>query len=195
MQIPPASTFDSFDWFLIVVLVLSTIMAFLRGFIRALFSFCGFIFGIILASWNYLAGAERLHRWITSFQVAEIVAYLAILCAVVIVFHILAALVSKTVAAIGLGFVDRLLGAAFGFFRGCLLGVAAMITLAAFAPDSDWVKYSKLAPYFLDGAHAVSFVVPNRFQRQISDGTAHLLQQSPKVLKAHTLKSRSEDRP
>ena len=192
MQIPPAASFDSFDWFLVVMLVLSTIMAFLRGFIRTLFSFCGFIFGLVLAGWNYLALAEHLHRWITSFVVSEIVAYLAILGVVVMLFHLLASVTRKTVAAVGLGFIDRLLGAGFGFFRGCLLGVAAMIALAAFAPDSTWVKQSVLAPYFLDGAHAVSFVVPERFQRQISDGAAHLLQQSPKVLKAHTPRPTSE---
>jgi membrane protein required for colicin V production len=192
MQIPPAATFDSFDWFLVVMLVVSTIMAFLRGFIRTLFSFCGFIFGLVLASWNYLALAEHLHRWIASFVVAEIVAYIAILAVVIMLFHILAAIVRKTVAAIGLGFIDRLLGAAFGFFRGCLVGVAAMIALAAFAPDSTWVKHSQLAPYFLDGAHAVSFVVPESFQRQISLGAAHLLQQSPKVLRPHSLRPASE---
>jgi membrane protein required for colicin V production len=192
MQIPPAASFDSFDWFLVLMLVLSTIMAFLRGFIRTLFSFCGFIFGLVLASWNHLTLAHHLHRWIASFVAAEIVAFLAILALVVMLFHLLAAIVRRTVAAIGLGFIDRILGAAFGFFRGCVFGVAAMIALAAFAPDSTWVVHSQLAPYFLDGAHAVSFVVPERFQRQISLGAAHLLQQSPKVLKPHPLRPTNE---
>ncbi len=192
MQLPPATSFNAFDWFLVVVLVLSTILSFLRGIIRALFSFVGFIVGLLIASWNFPAVAVHLHRIITSVAVSEIVAFVLILVVVVMLFHIAAAILQKTVKAVGLGFVDRFLGAIFGFFRGCLFGVAAMVALAAFVPHSDWIRNSVLAPYFLDGAHAVSFVVPGRFQARISEGTTHLLHQTPDSLKARTLRPQSD---
>ena len=194
MQLPPAATFDAFDWFLVVVLVLSTILAFLRGIIRALFSFAGFVIGILVASWNFPAVAAHLSNVITSVAVAEIVSFVLILALVVLLFHLAAALLQRTVKAVGLGFVDRLLGAIFGFFRGCLFGVAAMMALAAFVPHSPWMEHSVLAPYFLTGAHAVSFVVPDRFQARIAEGATHLLHQTPNSLKAHTLHSPG-DRP
>ena len=191
MQLPPATSFNAFDWFLVVVLVLSTILAFLRGIIRALFSFVGFIVGLLTASWNFPTVAVHLNRLISSIAVAEIVAFFLILAVVVLLFHIAAAILQKTVNAVGLGFVDRFLGAIFGFFRGCLFGVAAMMALAAFIPHSPWIQSSVLAPYFLDGAHAVSFVVPNRFQTRISEGATHLLQQTPESLKARMLRPQS----
>jgi len=111
----------------------------------------------------------------------------AILLGVTMVFAIAAALVRRTLKAVGLGFADRLLGAAVGAARGLLLGVAAMIAMAAFSPDSErgsgLVENSVLAPYFLGGAHAVSFVVPQHLQDQVTQGRRRLLEKSPQMLK------------
>ncbi len=171
------ASLTSFDWFLVVILAFSTIAAFLRGFIKVLFSLAGLVAGILLASWNYPAVAERLHRYITSFAAAEVVAFALILVTVTLVFSLAARLVRRAVSLVGLGFLDRLFGAVFGLVRGILFGVAVMMAIAAFTPDSPWLHDSRLASYFLAGAHAVSFVVPEHFERQITTGTTHLLQQ------------------
>ena len=185
---PLTAAFNGFDWFLLGILALSTLFAFQKGFIRVLFSLGGLVAGIIVASWNYLAVAGNLSRWIHSFEIAEVVAFLLILTLVSTIFGILAKALRKTISAVGLGIVDRLLGAAFGLLRGCLLGVAVMMALAAFLPDTPLLKQSQLAPYFLSGAHAVSFVVPRRFQQQVADGAGKLLDITPELLRPHTLK-------
>ena len=95
-------------------------------------------------------------------------------------------LVSRTAKAVGLGLPDRLLGALFGFARGCLLGVAIMMAIAAFLPGSVWISESRLKPYFLDGAHAVSFVVPNDLQRRILRGAEQLKHNAPDWIKLHS---------
>jgi membrane protein required for colicin V production len=148
-----------------------------------LFSLGGLIAGVLVASWNYVGLATWLHRWVTSLPMAQILAYLAILLGVWFCFAAVAGMVRKAVKAVGLGFADRMLGAAFGAVRGVLLGVAAMMALAAFAPDSGWAKQSVLAPHFLAGAHAVSFVVPQHFAEQVSNGARHLLKKNAEVLK------------
>ena len=180
-----------FDWFLVVVVLVSTLMAFRRGFVRVLFSLAGLVAGILLASWNYVGLGAWMQRWISSAQTAQVVAFVVILVGVMMVFSIAAGFVRSTLKAVGLGFVDRMLGAAVGVVRGVLLGVAAMMALAAFVPDSGrgsgWVENSVLAPYFLSGAHAVSFVVPRGFEEQIRDGAKHLLKKTPKVLNREAL--------
>lgn len=182
-----AHSFNGFDWFLVILLVLSTLLAFFKGIIRAIFSIGGLICGIIAAAWNYKTLAHAMSKVIPSFQLAEVIAFVVILAVVMLVFSLIAKLLRTSVSAVGLGIFDKLLGAVFGFFRGCLLGVAAMMILLAFVPDSAWVKDSQLAPYFLDGAHAVSFIVPGDFRRQIADGTRHLIRDHDDFLKAHTL--------
>jgi membrane protein required for colicin V production len=89
----------------------------------------------------------------------------------------------QTANAIGLGFFDRLLGAGFGFVRGCLLGVAILMAGAAFLPKSAWISNSQLSPYFLAGAHAVSFVVPHDLRQQILDGAAQFKHNAPDWIK------------
>jgi len=172
-----------FDCFLIALLAYSTIMAFLRGIILELFSLGGLIAGIIIASWNYSHVAVFLERLITSPATAQIIAFLFIVTAVMILSTIFGKALNRTAHAIGLGFFDRVLGAVFGFARGCLLGVAVLMAIAAFLPHSAWAENSHLSPYFLAGAHAVSFVVPHDLQQQILNGAQQLKHNAPDWIK------------
>lgn len=184
---PTVFSLTAFDWLLVVIVVVSTLAAMQRGFIRVLLSLIGLIAGIIIASWNYLAVAVRLQQWIASFAAAQVLAFLLILSLVMVLAAAVARILRSTIKAIGLGFVDRLLGAVVGFVRGLLLGVAAMLAVTAFFPDSPWVQDSRLAPYFLDEIHAVSFVLPEHFQVQVSNGARYLLHQAPSLFRPHTL--------
>ncbi len=175
-----------FDWFLIAILAYSTIVAFVRGILLELFSLGGLIVGFLLAAWNYHSLAALFRRVITTASVADIVAFLLIAVGVMVVSALIGRTLHRTADAIGLGFFDRLLGAAFGFARGCLLGVAILIAATAFLEKSDWIENSHLAPYFLAGAHAVSFVVPHDLQQQILDGAAQLKHNAPDWIKPHS---------
>jgi membrane protein required for colicin V production len=174
-----------FDYFLIAILAYSTIMAFVRGIILELFSLSGLIAGILLAAWNYHHAALLLGRLITTPASAQIIAFLLIIIGVLVLSTLLGRALNRTAHAIGLGFFDRLLGAVFGFVRGCLLGVAILMALAAFLPQSQWIANSQLSPYFLAGAHAVSFVVPHDLRQQILEGGAQLKHVAPDWIKPH----------
>jgi membrane protein required for colicin V production len=174
-----------FDCFLIAILAYSTILAFVRGIILELFSLGGLIAGILLAAWNYQHIALLLGRLISTPATAQIVAFLLIIIAVMVLSALLGKVLNRTAHAIGLGFFDRLLGAAFGFVRGCLLGVAILIAVVAFLPQSQWIANSQLTPYFLAGAHAVSFVVPHDLRQQILDGAEKLKHDAPDWIKPH----------
>ncbi len=175
-----------FDWFLVAVLGYSTILAFVRGLLLELFSLGGLIAGILLASWNYHSAAPLLSRLITTPATANIVAFLLIAIGVMVLCAIVGKLLHRTADAIGLGFFNRLLGAVFGFARGCLIGVAIMMAAAAFLPQTPWISNSQLAPYFLAGAHAVSFVVPHDLQQLILDGARQLKHNAPDWIKPHS---------
>jgi membrane protein required for colicin V production len=172
-----------FDGFLIAILAYSTIMAFLRGIILELFSLGGLIIGILLASWNYNHVAVYLERLITTPGIAQIAAFLLIVIGVMVLSTLLGKALNRTAHAIGLGFFDRLLGAVFGLARGCLIGIAILMAVAAFRPHSTWAENSRLSPYFLAGAHAVSFVVPHDLQQQILNGVLQLKHNAPDWIK------------
>jgi membrane protein required for colicin V production len=172
-----------FDWFLITMLAYSIVMAFMRGIILELFSLGGLVIGILLASWNYNYVAAFLDRLISTPATAQIIAFFLILIGVMVLSTLLGKALNRTAHVIGLGFFDRLFGAVFGLARGCLFGVAILIALAAFRPHSDWIVNSRLSPYFLAGAHAVSFVVPHDLQQQILTGAQLLKHNAPNWIK------------
>jgi membrane protein required for colicin V production len=174
-----------FDWVLIVILACSTVMAFIRGFLIELFGLGGLIAGILLASWNYPALATILGRVITEKSIANVVAFLLIAVGVMIVCALIGKALHHTADAIGLGFFDRLLGAVFGYLRGCLLCVAILMAVTAFLPPTPAVAKSSLSPYFLAGAHAVSFVVPHDLRQLILNGAEQLKHTAPDWIKRH----------
>ena len=176
---------NSFDWLLIALLAYSTVTAFMRGLFRELFTLGGLVIGILLAGWYHSWLAQRLGGVLPTPTV-DIVAFLAIAIGVMVISAILGKMLQSTANAIGLGFFDRMGGAGFGLARGGLLGVAILMAAAAFVPQSTWVRNSQLAPYFLAGAHAVSFVVPHDLRQQIQDGASELKHKAPDWIKPHS---------
>jgi len=176
-----------FDWLLILILAWSTITALLRGIILELFSLGGLIAGILIASWNYqrLATllAPLLQHLTASPSACNVISFLAIVIGVMLLCGIAGKLIRRTAHSVGLGFFDRLLGAAFGFLRGSLLAVALLMAAAAFLPQSSWIADSRLTPYFLGGVHAVSFVVPHGLRQQLLNGIAELKHNAPDWIK------------
>ncbi|MBS1822032.1 MAG: CvpA family protein [Acidobacteria bacterium] len=175
----------AFDWLLLVPLVYSTVQAFLRGLVRELFSLGGLVVGILVAAWNYGRLASALGGLVSSPGVADVVAFLLIAIGIMIAATVAGRLIHTTAHAIGLGFFNRLGGVAFGFLRGCLIGVAILTAISAFLPETAWVKNSRLAPYFLAGAHAVSFVVPHDLEQLILNGAAQIKHNAPDWIKLH----------
>ncbi len=172
-----------FDWILVAIVAYSTLLAFVRGIVRELFALGGLVGGVLLAAWNYQRVAAALERWISAPELAETVAFVLILASVAVVATLMGRSIHNTAHAIGLGFFDRLLGAAFGFLRGCLIGVVILLAVAAFYPHSRWTENSRLSSYFLSGAHAVSFVVPDDLREQIVSGAETLKHKAPGWIK------------
>lgn len=181
-NMPDLSTLNPFDWFLIAIVAYSTIAAFLRGFFREIFSLVGLIAGILLASWYYAPLGVRLASFLP-WATAQIAAFLLIAILVMVLCGVIGTLISRTAKTIGLGFIDRLLGAIFGLARGCLMGVAILMAAAAFLPHQPYIRNSQLSGYFLEGAHAVSFVVPTNLQQHIRAGAIALKHSSPDWIK------------
>lgn len=127
--------------------------------------------------------ATQLSSFITTPATAQIVGFVLIVLVVMVLSALLGRAFNRTVHAVGLGFFDRLLGAVFGLLRGCLLGVAILMAVAAFLPQSQWIANSQLTPYFLRGAHAVSFVVPHDLRQQILNGATQLKHNAPDWIK------------
>jgi membrane protein required for colicin V production len=74
-------------------------------------------------------------------------AYVSIFVGVLLLFAIARMLISLMLKAVGLGLLDRLLGAAFGVMRGVLVvWVAVLVAGMTPLPKADWWRDAILAP-------------------------------------------------
>jgi membrane protein required for colicin V production len=163
------ANWNVFDWLLVVIVALSMVRAFITGLVRAIAGLAGILAGYEVASWAYVDLAERFREfgWIESQSMARTVAFLLIVVVVMLVFDLLGRSMRKLLRTIGMGMFDRILGAGFGFARGCLIGIALLIAMSSFAPKSPIVVQSALRPYLFTVAHEVSFLIPVYLQQRI----------------------------
>lgn len=158
------------DWTIIFVLAVSTITALLRGLVLEIFSLAGLILGIFIAGWQYDNFAPLLMHFGLSKNVSDAIAFLLIAFGVAIAVSLLGKLIRKVVHGVGLGWVDRVLGAMFGLLRGAAVVVIAVVAIAAFFPRSFWMQDSRLVPFFLQASSPVEQWFPATLRDKISVG-------------------------
>jgi membrane protein required for colicin V production len=166
------------DWVIVAILLISTFEGLRRGLISAVFSLGGLILGFILAARFWPAFQPILQRFIHEAWVVELVSYLLVILIVVVAMSVLGHLLRRTAHAIGLGWIDRILGGAFGLLRGALLVVLGFIIVAAFYPSASWTRNSRIAPFFLTTAQRAMRSAPTAAASRVVLGAQQLQQQT-----------------
>ena len=126
--------FTIIDGVVALVIIVSAILAYYRGFVRETLSVCGWILAAVLA---YLLAptVEPLVREIpfvrnvlgNSCELTLIVAFAAVFAASLIVTSILSPLFAGAVQRSAVGGVDRGIGFLFGVLRGAVLIAVALV--------------------------------------------------------------------
>jgi len=164
----------AFDFVVIGIVGLSTVFAFTRGFIRVVVSLVAWVVALV-AAFQY---AGTLTAWLPvlahSPRARYIAAFVLLVAVVLLVGALLGWLLSRLVRAVGLGFVDRALGAALGLARGLLIVViGVLIAGLTTLPEQDWWRRAMLAPAFVDAALSLRPWLPQAWAEQLAyPGTA-----------------------
>jgi membrane protein required for colicin V production len=166
------------DWVIVAILVISTLEGLRRGLISAVFSLGGLILGFILAARFWPVFMPILQRFLHQAWITELVSYLLVIMIVVVAMSVLGHLLRRTAHAIGFGWLDRLLGGAFGLLRGALLVVLGFIIVAAFYPAASWTQNSRIAPFFLSTAQRAMRSAPAAAASRVVLGAQQLQQQA-----------------
>lgn len=157
------------DWIVLGVILLSAIEAASAGFFQEAFGIAGLVFGYLLAAWNYHRLADHFVQYSSSWLV-EIAAFLVIFLGVIIFAGIAGRIAHWLMKEAGLSAIDRLLGAALGVVRGCLIVAIVLTSMAAFTPTSRWLQGSELAPYFLVVGRAAVWLAPAELRARFYQG-------------------------
>jgi len=167
------------DIAILVLVILSAALGFRSGLIQSIFSLIGLIAGIAIASWHYKEFAAELTPHIHSKGADEAIAYCLIAIVVMIAAGVAGWLLKKLIHGVGLGWIDKLTGMAFGLVRGALLVTLCIVTLAAFFPDTRWLGDAQLAKYFLGTVHLTTQMTPQDLKHRILEGLHVLRKDSP----------------
>jgi membrane protein required for colicin V production len=117
------------DWIFLAVLLLSMVIGAWRGLVFEVLSLLTWAVAFVVAQWF----APDAAGWLPMGNAAEPVRYAAgfVLVFVLAIFggSLVAFLIKKLVAAVGLRPADRLLGAGFGLVRGVVLLLAVTVVV------------------------------------------------------------------
>jgi len=152
---------DWLDIVLIVIVAIPTILGLKTGIIKASFSLAGLILGVILAGHYYVPLSEQLSA--LSPGIARIVAFAIILVGVWVIAILLSGLVERAVSMMLLGWINRLVGAVFGFVVGAILCGALLAIWVKFLGIQSFIVDSALATILLDRFPMVLALLPDEF--------------------------------
>jgi membrane protein required for colicin V production len=160
---------NALDFVLIAIFFLSTFMSARKGFSREIIGLVAAVLGLLLASQFYRAAGAPLRPYLSGDSLAWMAGFLIVFFGVLIAGALISGLVSRLLHTIGLSFVDRLLGAAFGFLRGGLISIGIILAMVAFT-SGQAVVHSQMAPYLIEVSHLVAKEAPQElkdsFQQQ-----------------------------
>jgi len=159
------------DYLLIAILLASALLSARKGFSREIVGLAAALGGLVLGMWFYGLAGSFLIPYVKSPRVANLIGFLLVVFAVLLLGGMLGWIVSRFLRTVGLSFFDRLLGAAFGLVRGLLIAIALVTAYMAFGPEIESntasagsvekaVLNSRIAPHLLNASHVFVAIAP-----------------------------------
>lgn len=173
------------DAIIVAVLAVSTAVAFVKGFFVEVFSLAGIVVGLMAAAAGYGRLALTLSHWLgwsgllRETGAAELLAFLLIVFGVMLGAGLVGRILRGAARQVGLGWMDRLLGALFGLLKGCAVVTLVLLAIAAFLPGTACLQNSRLAPMFLMAARGGSHLTPAEFGERVRQGVDKLREAQP----------------
>jgi uncharacterized membrane protein required for colicin V production len=94
-------------------------------------------------------------------------------------------LLAKTLHQLGLGCLDRIAGAAFGFLQGALLVTLCILVSVAFYPRAHWLAEARLPRLFFGACHLSTRMSPHDLAQRVRAGLRTLEEETPVWLHPH----------
>jgi membrane protein required for colicin V production len=144
------------DAVILGVLVISGLLAFMRGFVHEVLGLAAWIGAAALAVWANPRILPTFQHWLHNQPgLAQPVAFGVVFLATLIVLLIICHAIGRAVRRSALGGLDRTLGLLFGLARGAALVVLAYIIVGIAVPVTSWpqpVVTARAMPLAYQGA-------------------------------------------
>lgn len=154
------------DFLFIAILISSVIAGAMKGLARAAIGLGALVLGILFACRWYAEAGMFLRGYVSSKALANGIGFLLILLAFAIAGAIVSGILATIFKWVGLSWLDRILGAAFGVIRAAIIAVALVLVGTAFPQSGfpDAVAHSRYAPYVMDASKTLVAIAPDELK-------------------------------
>ncbi|KAF1024007.1 MAG: Colicin V production protein [Paracidovorax wautersii] len=162
------------DWIALAVVAVSLLVGAWRGLVFEVLSLAGWL----LAFWSAYAWSTELAAHLPMGESREAwrlaAAFVIIFLGVVFAVGLVASLLRKLLAFIGLGPIDRALGALFGVARGLLLLLVLAVVLRLVGFDqAPWRRESHSSVWLAQGLATIEPWLPEAFAQMLHQHGQH----------------------
>jgi membrane protein required for colicin V production len=148
------------DVIILAILIYSIAVSWFKGFVREVFGLITVFVAALLAAWFYRDVGNLFKDVARTENLALFLGFSVIFLVTVIAGFVTIWLVTRFMKFAKIEWADRLLGAAFGFIRGWMIGAVILLALTAFGVQTERIKNSELAPFFLPGSRVIAALTP-----------------------------------
>ena len=168
-----------FDIFALCAIGLSVVLAMMRGLVGEVLSLVSWVLSLIAAKMAAQPLAETVFSFIRPSALAAVAGFIAAFAAALLLLFFLRSLLTGAfflrslltgaIKAIGLGGVNRFLGAVFGLLRGFAV-VTLVVLVCAFTdlPKSDEWQNAYSSPFFEGAASVAVPYLPEYLAKKVS---------------------------
>ncbi len=145
------SSLNWVDWFIAVVVVLSTLLSLKRGFFREALSLVIWFFALVVSFSFHDQMSVLLQDYIVSESLRKVAGMAGLFVICLLIGGLFSFLVTQLIEFTGLSTFDRLLGMFFGFMRGVVMVLVVLIILRNTLPvyHETWWMNSIFIPHVM----------------------------------------------
>ncbi len=167
------SGFNTVDLLVFATLLVSGVLAFMRGFVREIFSLGAWVGASMFSVFMYPTAKPWVHHHIKNEMAADAATALGLFCLGLVVLIPIGHLLAGMVKGRALTAIDRSLGFVFGLTRGvlvvCLLFMITLLIWPKTEDMPDWLAEAKTRPLLSAGAEIVKDLVPKDKREKMAD--------------------------
>ncbi|MGV8840910.1 MAG: CvpA family protein [Bauldia sp.] len=163
-----------FDAIVVVVVLISALLAMVRGFVREVLSITSWVIAGVAAYFLHAPLLDLIYPSpIADQTIATIVAVAVVFVIVLIIATYVTVKVADFVIDSRIGAVDRLMGFVFGALRGLLLVVIAFVFFTWLVPASQqplWIANAQTHPMLESLGESLITILPEDIEEALMDG-------------------------
>ncbi|MEQ8653140.1 MAG: CvpA family protein [Kiloniellales bacterium] len=201
--------FGVLDIAVLAVVLLSALLALMRGFVHEVLSFSAWIGAAIVTVFAFPYVQPFARRIVDISILADIASGIAVFLISLVLLTIFAKLLAELVQGSSLSAIDRVLGLGFGVLRGAALVCLAWLIFAWMVPETqrpDWIRTARTLPYLQQGASWLQELLPRSFLTSLGETAKRNIEQEagevmnpsssqPESAPANTTESANEPAP